>query len=120
VAGLAELRQPAEPAAGLRRVGLDNSPILIDGPSTVCTQPLHNGHTNASKVADAQQADNSYLEALPTSSDLNLMNPEPFLVWNYWYTDYGGTAVCDVFNDKYGAVTEWQSIENQNGGQVGG
>jgi hypothetical protein len=111
---------PQNRPLGFGEYGLDNSPIRIDGPSTVCNQPSHNGHTNASEVQSAQSADNSYLEALPMSGDPNLVNPEPFLVWNYWYTDYGGTAVCDVFNNTHGAITEWQSIENQNGGQVGG
>ena len=112
---------------GFGEYGLDNSPILL-GQQTdppVCNEPPHTNSqgatvTNAQEVASAQRADNSYLETLPTSGDPDLATPEPFLVWNYWYSNWGGMPVCDVFNDKYGAVTEWQSIENQNGGQVGG
>jgi hypothetical protein len=50
------------------------------------------------------------------SADPNLVNPAPFVVWDYWYSNYGGTPDCTVFDNQYGAIDEWQSIETQNGG----
>ncbi|HEV2376805.1 MAG TPA: hypothetical protein VGS19_32105 [Streptosporangiaceae bacterium] len=54
------------------------------------------------------------------SGDTHLQTPAPFVVWDYWYSNYGGTPVCTVFDNTYKAITDWQMIENQNGSQVGG
>ena len=52
-------------------------------------------------------ADDSYLAADPTGVS-------PTLLWEYWYDN------CWQFKDTHGAMTEWRSIENENGGAVGG
>src|SRR5204862_344840 len=44
------------------------------------------------------------------------LNPAPFVVWDYWYSNYGGTPVCTVFDNTYRAIDKWQSIQTQNGG----
>jgi hypothetical protein len=101
---------------GFGEYGLDNSPI---GPASLCT----NGPSsppNAQNLPKALSADNSYLAQLPMSADPNLVNPAPFVVWDYWYSNYGGTPVCTVFGvptDPYGAIPAWKSIEGQNGGR---
>jgi hypothetical protein len=100
---------------GFGEYGLDNSPI---GPISLCTNGL-SSPTNAQEVPKALNSDNSYLAQLPMSADLNLLNPAPFVVWDYWYSDYGGTAACTLFGfptDPYGAIPAWQAIERQNGG----
>jgi hypothetical protein len=94
---------------GFGEYGLDNSPI---GPPSLCT---HNP-ANAQELPVALAADNSYLEQLPTSGDPNLANPAPFVVWSNWYSNYGGTAVCTVFDNTYGAIGEWRSIEAESVG----
>jgi hypothetical protein len=94
---------------GFGEYGLDNSPI---GPASLCT----NNPSNAQNLPKALAADNSYLEKLPMSGDPNLLNPEPFVVWDYWYSNYGGTPVCTVFDNTYGAIDKWHAIETQNGG----
>ncbi len=98
---------------GFGEYGLDNSPI---GPSDLCNNGPSSGTTNAQNLPKALAADNTYLEELPTSGDPNLVNPAPIAIWNYWYSNYGGTAVCTVFDNTYGAIDIWQSIETQNGG----
>ncbi|MGH3156207.1 MAG: carbohydrate binding domain-containing protein, partial [Streptosporangiaceae bacterium] len=59
-------------------------------------------------VTDEINADNDYLEAIPGAT-------QPTIMWEYWYSDNGGTPGC-VFSNAYGAVTAWQNAETQNGG----
>jgi hypothetical protein len=94
---------------GFGEYGLDNSP---NGPASLCT----NNPSNAQNLPKALLADNSYLAKLPMSADANLLTPAPFVVWDYWYSNYGGTAVCTVFDNQFNAITDWKSIEAQNGG----
>jgi hypothetical protein len=103
---------------GFGEYGLDNSPVHpSDVPASQCMNgPAPPMTTNAENLPKALLADNGYLEQLPMSGDLNLRSPAPFVVWSYWYSDYGGTKDCTVFNNKYGAIDEWRSIETQNGG----
>lgn len=62
-------------------------------------------------------ADNTYLKQLPMSGQSQLQNPVPVVVWDYWYNDYGNASYgCTLFDNTYGAITAWQSIETANGG----
>jgi hypothetical protein len=94
---------------GFGEYGLDNSPI---GPPSLCTHDP----ANAQESPVALAADSSYLEQLPMSGDPSLENPAPFVVWNNWYSNYGGTPVCTVFDNTYGAIDEWRSIEAESVG----
>ena len=98
---------------GFGEYGLDNSPI---GPASLCNNSPPGGTPNAQNLPKALAADNSYLAQLPMSADANLLNPAPFVVWDYWYSNYGGTPVCTVFDNTYRAIDKWQSIQTQNGG----
>jgi hypothetical protein len=88
---------------GLAEYGLCSGPVSCnhsDG-SASC-------QTEGSTGADEQTmfADNTYLAGEPSGTS-------PTLLWNYWYDG------CWQFTDTAG-INEWQSIENQNGGAVGG
>lgn len=52
-------------------------------------------------------ADNTYLGTEPSGDS-------PTLLWEYFYSG------CWQFSNVNDEITEWQSIENQNGGAVGG
>lgn len=110
---------------GFGEYGLDDSyEPNQNQPGSLCNNgPKPPNTTNAQNLPAAlagNTSDNTYLAQLPMSGDSHLMNPAPFVVWNYWYSYYGGTAVCTVFGTTYNAITDWQNDENQNGGQVGG
>ena len=98
---------------GFGEYGLDNSPI---GPTALCDNSPPGGPDNAVNLPKALDADKRYLQQLPMSPDVNLVDPAPFVIWDYWYSNYGGTPVCTVFDDTYGAIGKWHSIETENGG----
>lgn len=101
---------------GFGEYGLDNSPIGPAGTASLCDNGLSNP-TNAKELPLALNADNGYLAQLPMSADPNLLNPAPFVVWDYWYSNYGGTAVCTLFGsptDPYGAIPAWKAIESES------
>jgi hypothetical protein len=63
---------------------------------------------NASAVTQAITEDNSYLAAIPNAT-------EPTIMWEYWYdTNASGTNDCVFTNSN--TISEWQSVETQNGG----
>jgi Carbohydrate binding domain len=63
---------------------------------------------NASAVTEAITDDNAYLEALPNAT-------EPIILWEYWFdTNAAMTHDCVFTNPS--TISEWQSIETQNGG----
>jgi hypothetical protein len=97
---------------GFGEYGLDQTA----GTGTTCTPPNTSSQYNAQCTADAMTADASYLEALPMSGQTQMQNNVPFAMWDYWYSNYGGTPDNTVFNNTYGAITAWQSIETANGG----
>jgi hypothetical protein len=105
---------------GFGEYGLDNSPNHPASPygaDSLCTQ----SSSNAINLPTDLLADNTYLAQLPMSGQSQLNNnPAPFMVWDYWYSDYGGTADCTVFDNADNAIHDWENIENQNGGPVGG
>ena len=69
------------------------------------------------EALNAMTADNSYLEQLLMSGQAEMQNQVPVVMWDYWYSDYGGgPPTCDVFNNTNGAITTWQGIERANGG----
>jgi hypothetical protein len=81
------------------------------------TAPCDNKPNDAANTPSAMTADDSYLEQLPMSSQADLQNHVPVVMWDYWYDDYGGGApVCTVFDNTYGAIATWQDIETANGG----
>jgi hypothetical protein len=94
---------------GFGEYGLDNSPI---GPKSLCGQ----SKSNAKNLPTALTNDNSYLEQLPMSGQSQLKNHVPVVMWDYWYSNYGGTPVCTVFTNKYRAISIWTGIETANGG----
>lgn len=51
--------------------------------------------------------DHDYLQSEPSGTS-------PTLLWEYWYDG------CWQFDNAFGGITEWRSIENENGGAVGG
>jgi hypothetical protein len=61
-------------------------------------------------VTQAITADGGYLQAIPKAT-------EPTIMWEYWYSDSGFTTGpgCE-FDNSAGGITEWQSLETQNGG----
>jgi hypothetical protein len=36
-------------------------------------------------------------------------------MWDYWYSNYGGTPDCTVFTSST-AISTWQGIQTANGG----
>jgi hypothetical protein len=62
---------------------------------------------SSAKVTATMTADNSYLANNPSGDS-------PTLLWEYWYDK------CWTFTNAAHGITKWQSIENQNGGVVGG
>lgn len=67
------------------------------------------GEPGGSTALDEQTmgADKTYLAGEPSGDS-------PTLLWEYWYDN------CWQFDNTNGMITEWHSIENQNGGAVGG
>lgn len=59
------------------------------------------------------KADRTYLANQPSGTTPQPWSTSPTLLWEYWYEN------CWLFNDSSG-MTEWQSIEDQNGGAVEG
>jgi hypothetical protein len=63
---------------------------------------------NSPLVTQAIGNDNTYLEAIPGAT-------EPTIMWEYWYdTNAARTSNCVFTNAS--TISEWQSIETQNGG----
>lgn len=95
---------------GFGEYGLDQS-------TSAQTSPCTNSPNDASEAPNAMAADNSYLRQLPMSSQTELHNHVPVVMWDYWYNDFGGGApVCTLFGNTFGAITRWQGIETANGG----
>jgi hypothetical protein len=72
------------------------------GPNAACD-------SSASTTYDknTMEADRDYLKPGPSGTS-------PTLLWDYWYDH------CWVFDNSNHGIDEWQSIENENGGAVGG
>jgi hypothetical protein len=95
---------------GFGEYGLDEStPPPLAAPT--CT----NNKNDAAQAPNAMSADNSYLETLPMSGQAQMKNPVPVVMWDYWYSYYGGTPDCTVFTSPT-AISTWMGIENANGG----
>jgi hypothetical protein len=88
--------QPMDKPIGLGEYGLDCKANSYDP-----TGP------DQSQVTAEMGDDNTYLEQ-------TLGVTEPTILWEYWYSD-NDTPGC-VFDNSAGGITEWQSIETQNGG----
>jgi hypothetical protein len=91
---------------GLAEYGLcSGSPNKeICSPNQGCGKKGDAGSTPAD--TRAMNADKTYLSSQPSGVS-------PTLLWEYWYDK------CWEFTDS-GGKSEWQAIENQNGGAVGG
>jgi hypothetical protein len=87
---------------GLAEYGLCSGGADCNRGSTTCGDA---GSTTDD--TNTMAADNSYLAGEPSGTS-------PTLLWEYWY------ANCWQFDNSNGGITEWQSIENENGGAVGG
>lgn len=103
---------------GFGEYGLDNSPD--PDPNAPQQSPQYpkgckSASQNRTKLPDALDADRNYLSQLPMSGDPSLLNPAPFVVWDYWDSFWGGTPDCTVLDDQ-AAIDRWRSIETQNGG----
>jgi hypothetical protein len=100
---------------GFGEYGLDNSP----DPNGPQAPQFQNGckatSQNRQNLPNALEADRTYLANLPMSGDPNLVNPAPFVVWDYWDSFWGGTPDCTKL-DNTAAINKWLSIETQNGG----
>jgi hypothetical protein len=89
--------QPTGKPIGLAEYGLD------------CTT-----NPNQQAVIDEIAADKSYLSAIPGAT-------QPTIMWEYWYSASGiPSGPGCTFDQKstlgQEAITEWQSVETQNGG----
>jgi hypothetical protein len=102
---------PRNRPIGFGEYGLDQS----TGGTTEPCDNNPNGN-DAAQTPSAMAADNGYLKQLPMSSQSEMQNHVPVVVWNYWYDDDDSSPVCTQFDNSYGAITEWQSIETANGG----
>jgi len=100
---------------GFGEYGLDNSPDPNGPQAPQFPQGCKATSQNRQNLPTALDADRSYLAQLPMSGDPNLVNPAPFVVWDYWDSYWGGTPDCTVL-DNTAATNMWQSIETQNGG----
>jgi hypothetical protein len=85
----------------------------------ICSQGLSCGtgtdqgpSTTADKATMA--ADNTYLASEPSTLASGPGVGSPTLLWEYWYDK------CWQFDNSNHVIDEWQSIENQSGGAVGG
>jgi hypothetical protein len=87
---------------GLAEYGLCSGGADCNHGSTTCGDA---GSTTDD--AKTMTADNTYLAGEPSGTS-------PTLLWEYWYDK------CWQFGNGHGGMTEWRSIENQNGGAVGG
>ena len=103
---------------GFGEYGLDDSyEPNQNQPSSLCNNgPQPPSTTNAQNLPSELMGDQSYLEALPMSGQSQLQYPAPVWVWDYWYSYYGGTAVCTLFGNTYRAETDWENNITQNGG----
>jgi hypothetical protein len=90
---------------GLAEYGLCSGGADCNNGSTTCGTA---GST--SDDTNTMVADNTYLASEPSRTPPT----SPTLLWEYWYDK------CWQFDNSNGGITEWQSIENQNGGAVGG
>jgi hypothetical protein len=99
--------QPDYKPVGLAEYGLCSGGANCNNGSTNCNDS--SGNPGGSTALDEQtmSADNTYLGGSPSGVS-------PTLLWEYWYN------ACWQFTNSNGGITEWQSIENQNGGSVGG
>jgi hypothetical protein len=86
---------------GLAEYGLCSGGANCNSGSTTCGDA---GSTTDD--TNTMAADNTYLASEPSGAS-------PTLLWEYWYDN------CWQFTDSSG-ISEWRSIENQNGGAVGG
>jgi hypothetical protein len=87
---------------GLAEYGLCSGGANCNNGSTTCGDA---GSTTDD--TNTMTADNTYLAGEPSGTS-------PTLLWEYWYDH------CWQFDNSHGGITEWRSIENQNGGAVGG
>jgi hypothetical protein len=87
---------------GLAEYGLCSGGADCNNGSTTCGDA---GSTTDDR--NTMAADNTYLTNEPSGTS-------PTLLWEYWYEK------CWLFDNSNGGITEWQAIENQNGGAVGG
>jgi len=95
---------------GFGEYGLDETSMAVSQPPT-CT----NDKNDTTQAPLAMGADNVYLKNLPMSSQAELQNHVPLAMWDYWYSNYGGTPDCTVFTST-AAINTWQGIETANGG----
>jgi hypothetical protein len=93
---------------GFGEYGLDQSTSAQIAPCT-------NNPNDAANAPNSMSADNLYLKNLPMSTQAELQNHVPVAMWDYWYSNYGGTPDCTVFTSST-AISTWQGIETANGG----
>jgi hypothetical protein len=87
---------------GLAEYGLCSGGANCNNGSTTC-----GAAGSTTDDTNTLAADNTYLGNEPSGSS-------PTLLWEYWYDK------CWEFDNSNGEITKWQSIENQNGGAIGG
>jgi hypothetical protein len=100
---------------GFGEYGLDNSPDPSGPQAPQYLKGCKSASQDRTELPTALDADRNYLSQLPMSGDPNLLNPAPFVVWDYWDSFWGGTPDCTVLDDQ-AAIDKWRSIETQNGG----
>lgn len=87
---------------GLAEYGLCSGGANCTNGSATCGDA---GSTALDKAT--MSADNTYLASEPSGNS-------PTVLWEYWYDK------CWQFDNTHHEITEWRSIENTNGGAVGG
>lgn len=88
-------------------IGLAEYGLCSGGVHCIQTSPTCDDAASTTADRNTMAADNTYLASDPSGTS-------PTLLWTYW------DANCSQFDNSNGGITEWQSIENQNGGAVGG
>jgi len=87
---------------GLAEYGLCSGGANCNHGSTTC-----GAAGSTTDDTNTMAADNTYLASQPSGTS-------PTVLWEYWFEK------CWQFGNSHGGMTEWRSIENQNGGPVGG
>jgi hypothetical protein len=78
---------------------------LCSGSGDCTTGSTCDGYGDTADDTSTMTADDPYLAGEPSGDS-------PTILWEYFYSG------CWLFDNSNGEITEWQSIENQNGGAI--